>query len=672
MKKLNDAWDLLTKVLFCEKTNLIYDSIGSRDPAHRFDHLPYPEEIAQNLPNPNSWGTGMEDSMLNAGPALEAALYLARTEPEKRTEAIRFARKLMNGMELCATVHGVPGFLVRSVSHRDGKSCYCDSSRDQFTLYVYGLWRFFHSEFATASDKDRITRMLSATADYCERSVKPETGNNLMRLDGGRGLVSQMIGVCAHEEYRLPMFYLAAYDCSGNGKYLSLYESLADHALDVTLAMDPNKNWWDIQLMQMQISLAVGWEADPDPERRKRIRKAMLMTAELAEKSFYADAEKLEKYRGPLDQLALLWSKAEKMCIIPGTQRDDGPSLWDGKFYLKPEENHDFFMARELIRGVGNRAVAVCLCADYTPAPDFYDRFEQAADIPDYKTHTSADVCNILQAHYLVMAKSAATELHIFNGDCALDAWHLAGGKAPAIPWRENFLEGKIPAPDTPDADFAAIRAEEVCRMMPDLGIPEEKIRLFYQKIEAQVLALKKGDSAVLWFDACMFDQLLLARIMFLLNRTQANVFLICKDIIWGCEKDFTRHRENAVRLTESDIALFAGAWRAAASGKQAVEDFVRDHSLKQFPFLYKGLCRFIEEFPGADGLGRSERQLIELIRSGKHHFHEIFSGFDAFEEYMFMGDTMCLRMLDHLAERGIITVSERAGRREYFLSGER
>jgi len=407
MKKLNDAWDLLTKVLFCEKTNLIYDSIGSRDHAHRFDHLPFPEEIALNLPNPNSWGTGMEDSMLNAGPALEAALYWARTEPKKKVRALKFARKLIGGMELCTTVHGVKGFLVRSVSHRDGKSCYCDSSRDQYTLFIYGLWRFFHSEFATEADKARISRMLCNTADYCERSVKPETGNNLMRLDGGRGLVSEMIGICAHEEYRLPMFYLAAFDCSGSKKYLRLYETLADHALDVTLAMDMNKNWWDIQLMQMQISLALGLKADPDAARRKRIRKAMLQTAGLAEKSFYTDADKLEKHTGPLDLLAELWSKSKNMHIVPGTQFDNKASLFDGKFYLKPEEPYDFFIARELIRGVGNRAVAVALCADYTPDPGFYARFEQVADIPDYKTHTSADVCNILQAHYLVAAKQA-------------------------------------------------------------------------------------------------------------------------------------------------------------------------------------------------------------------------------------------------------------------------
>ena len=109
-KKLpEDAWFLLTKRLFCEKTSLVYDSLSSLRPEKRFEHLPFPEEIVRHVPNPAGWGTGMEDCMLNAGSVLEICILRARVELEQQ-ETLSFARRILDGMEACATVHGRPGF----------------------------------------------------------------------------------------------------------------------------------------------------------------------------------------------------------------------------------------------------------------------------------------------------------------------------------------------------------------------------------------------------------------------------------------------------------------------------------------------------------------------------------------------------------------------------------
>ena len=111
-KKLpEDAWFLLTKRLFCEKTSLVYDSLSSLRPEKRFEHLPFPEEIVRHVPNPAGWGTGMEDCMLNAGSVLEICILRARVELEQQQETLAFARRILDGMEACATVHGRPEFL---------------------------------------------------------------------------------------------------------------------------------------------------------------------------------------------------------------------------------------------------------------------------------------------------------------------------------------------------------------------------------------------------------------------------------------------------------------------------------------------------------------------------------------------------------------------------------
>lgn len=404
---MNQAWELLRTRLFCEKTNLVYDSLSSHAPAHRFDHIPYPEEVARHAPNPAGWGTGMEDSMLNAGSVLEACILRARLEPEHRTEALDFARRIISGMEACATVHGTPGFVARSICPRDGKSCYINSSRDQFTLFVYGLWRFFHSEFATAEERGRIARLLAEVATYTERAVRPENGNNLLRLDGRPALVSQMLEIEAHEAFRLPMFYLAAWDVTREPHWRELYCRYAPHALEETLAMDRRKSWWNLQLVQMQLSLALAEAVDDDPARLRQIREAMRITAALSERHFRPEEEKLLNFRGSWSATALPWHEAWKMTLREDSLTPGKPALYFGLLYLKPWERQEFMDAFELMRAIGNLAVGVALCREHRPEPGFFERFERAAAIPDYAHHTSGGVCNVLHGWYLLRAAAA-------------------------------------------------------------------------------------------------------------------------------------------------------------------------------------------------------------------------------------------------------------------------
>ncbi len=402
--KMNDAWQLLKTRLFCEETNVVYDSLSSDDPAHRFDHMPYPEEIARHVPNPAGWGTGMEDSMLNSGSVLEACILRARLEPEHRTESIDFARRMIAGMEACATVHGTRGFVARSISCRDGRSCYINSSRDQFTLDIYGLWRFFHCEFADAADRSRIAGLLADTAAYCERAVRPGNEDNLLRLDGKPALVSRMLDIEAHEAFRLPMFYLAAWDVTRNPHWHELYCRYAPRALEETLAMDRRKQWWNLQLVQMQISLALAAEADDDPGRLEKIREAMRVTAALSEEHFYREEVKMLNFKGSWSATALPWHQAWKMTLREDSLTPGRPALYFGLLYLKPWERQEFMDAFEVMRAIGNLAVSVALCGDYAPAPDFFRRFSHAASVPDYRNHTSGGVCNILHGYYLLAA----------------------------------------------------------------------------------------------------------------------------------------------------------------------------------------------------------------------------------------------------------------------------
>ena len=92
---------------FLEEMELIYDYRTSMEHEHRFDHLPTPEEIAHRLPNPCGWRSGMEDSVMNCGVALD--MYL-----DAGDEA--WARKMYHGLRRCGTVSGLPGFVARPMA----------------------------------------------------------------------------------------------------------------------------------------------------------------------------------------------------------------------------------------------------------------------------------------------------------------------------------------------------------------------------------------------------------------------------------------------------------------------------------------------------------------------------------------------------------------------------
>ena len=163
-RKVEAIDNILWKNHFRPETHLIYDYCSSRDFDHRHDHLPSPKEIAAHQPSPCSWQSGMEDCMINAGIQLSTLVdRYAVTHDEALKKS---AGELFSGMVTCATIHGVKGFVVRGVCLADGKSYYPESSRDQFTHFVHGLWRLYHSPLADETQKNKIRTMLADVGQH--------------------------------------------------------------------------------------------------------------------------------------------------------------------------------------------------------------------------------------------------------------------------------------------------------------------------------------------------------------------------------------------------------------------------------------------------------------------------------------------------------------------------
>lgn len=389
---LDAAWEQISGLLFCGRTNLIYDYLGSTG-KDRFDFLPFPEEIEHDFPNPRGYATGMEDSALNGGIMIHAALLRARLFPETAEECCAFAAKLLRGLELCATVHGREGYVVRSVSHRDGTSCYSCSSRDQLTFWVWGLWRYFRSDAATEPERERIRSLVVKLAARGEREVVSENQYSYLTLGGVPDSLLQMDEVLPHEILRLPMFYLAAWKLSGDAHWRACYDRMIGRAL--RRAAEPKEDWNHFELSQFLLTLALCHELDPRPEFSAIAREIGDVTEEMLCGTFLPE---LEKWRGTWSIPATAWRNSTALRLV---HRSDGGVVSYGKLDLRCGQTPGFHDLFNLVRIPGNLMTGLLLAPGRQVREPLIRRFLKAFCRPDYRRSCSCSSVNVLYAALL-------------------------------------------------------------------------------------------------------------------------------------------------------------------------------------------------------------------------------------------------------------------------------
>jgi len=283
---LDGAWQRTRSVYYSPKTHLYYGSpVEKVAPARLFtDGFLDPDK--RNA----GYGHGMEDCPIYGGLLLSmlADRYEVTGDPGGALAAC--ARDAFEGLKLCATVHGVPGFVARGVCVEDGRSVCLTSSRDQVTHFVHGLWRYYRSPLCQAATKAEIRTLLRAVAERMIRNVTQENDYDFLRADGSRDPrgICRMWNVRPHEAARLPMVYAAVWDVARDGKYLRLYRQYVGPAIEQSLTL-PSVPPSQIRatmptytLLQMQTSLEILHDLETDAALKAKIVEAMQPVAEMA------------------------------------------------------------------------------------------------------------------------------------------------------------------------------------------------------------------------------------------------------------------------------------------------------------------------------------------------------------------------------------------------------
>lgn len=395
------AWDTAWERYFCPETELFYEFTVDEEHNAWF-HLPTPEEILRHVPNPCGWGTGMEDSVMTTGTVLDAlvAAYDLCRDPALKVLGDRCLRGLMR----CAGSKKNEGFISRSVSPFDPEVRYIESSRDQYTHWVYGALRWYDSPMCDQAQKAAIRDVLVKLAKKCERDVTPEHDYHLLREENSVGSVNQMWGdkLGTHEYLRLPMFYLAAWYVSGDGHWQEQYLRYRDQGIERSLPHDPTKMRCYGSL-QMMCSLRALYDLDPDPAVREKVGGLMKRMAEFGAKKAVENAE--------------IWSQPEKQADIhyrfrPWNQVEHlhigtyGGYTYDNPAQSERKDNPAFYPIREVCEG----ATMAAMCPAFPMTEDVIAAVEKIASVIDFRRYSSVYMPLYVPCAYILCKERQALQ----------------------------------------------------------------------------------------------------------------------------------------------------------------------------------------------------------------------------------------------------------------------
>lgn len=249
--------------------------------------------------------------------------------------------------------------------------------------------------------------------------------------------------------------------------------------------------------------------------------------------------------------------------------------------------------------------------------------------------------------------------LHITSGDIAGGNLSRAGLPGEIFVWHDILYDGPR-KPGVPD-DAVLLERAKFIEHVTDGGLAHEHVLSVLQH-QYDVLRSAQGRSIVLWFDACLFDQSMLAHILNCLYMFGIGAELICIDSFPGIapyngigqlspeQLASVFPRKTPVTDEQSRFARRADDAFAVQDGDQfRVLAAVEHAPLEHIPAAVR---RWMLERPGS-GLGRLEQLALEAVQRGCTAPKEIFR-YAASHDMppQFWGDTMLWAKINGLAAR--------------------
>jgi hypothetical protein len=264
--------------------------------------------------------------------------------------------------------------------------------------------------------------------------------------------------------------------------------------------------------------------------------------------------------------------------------------------------------------------------------------------------------------------------LHITNGDSVIEGFR--DGRIPGayLPWRDPLHDGAVPQLPSIEA-LSDVRA----RLLSQDDYAE--VRAGFAERDRTLADFRAHDETVLWFEHDLYDQLQLLQILDWFSRQnladarissiqigehpEVPVFHGLGQLTGRQLADLLPRRQ---AVTPDQYAIGREAWTAFSAPDPTALVEVAHRSFQAMPFLAAALQRCLEEYPSiADGLSRTERQLLEAGASGARHRRDYYLG-SSRQEACPWGDLSVYLRLDALAAEPNPAI-DRLGADEFALN---
>jgi len=381
---IEQAWGITWSRFYLPQVQTFGDYLSSYELGKEQAHLPTADEVKRQYPNPCGYSTGMEDGAILGGAML--SVLCDRFAVTKDDSLRKKAAEVFAGLKRCVTLHGVRGFVARNVCPEDAQSTYINSSRDQVTHFVHGLWQYYQSPLPNEAIKQQIRTLLADVAERMIETVTPENDFDFLRADGQRCPlgICRMWNVQPHEAARLPMIYAAAWDVTREKRYHEHWRRYAAEAIEQSA--HPGEHKPAYALLQMQCSLEVLHALEPDAVLKATIHQRMIHVRDLAAK----------RYTSVLASLAKK-SPAEMRMLGPDWRTV--PEWKDQKGYPNPQWG-PFREIWHLTREAGESALILLMVDDPTLTPEQQSSLKQLVSRFEYTHNASCGIVYHLAAYW--------------------------------------------------------------------------------------------------------------------------------------------------------------------------------------------------------------------------------------------------------------------------------
>lgn len=233
--------------------------------------------------------------------------------------------------------------------------------------------------------------------------------------------------------------------------------------------------------------------------------------------------------------------------------------------------------------------------------------------------------------------------LHITNGDSAVQVMRRASLTGSILPWRDALHEGPVPAGMTLP-DLSDLRA----RFIAAQGwAPFETVQDDFRARDKTLAEFQKHEEVVLWFEHDLYDQLQLLQVLDWFSRQPLGSTRLT---LINIDEYFGKMRAERIEMlyprrmpvTTEQLQLAHRAWTAFCALSPLDWQALISEDALALPYLSAAAQRHLEQFPSLqNGTNRTENTLLNVVRNGVSEPIEIFGAAQAFEENVFMGDTI-------------------------------